>query len=206
MLKYDTVEDANMRLNNTIVRYAERPVRILEAFKKRGCKNIWLKFEDLYDNNTYDVKLEDNKWNFSSPPLGYVQHAPDTSVYLVRIPERKQAQGLHIERIYYATNSEKGLANLRRYPNYKDVRIPISNDYSAACRWFDLRNRFKIFSLAISRDLCLTSTSLFFHCHLAGSIEQTDYREATIHITKHLFKSYPLEDILNAPDNWRINR
>ena len=206
MLKYDTVEDATMRLNNTIVRYAGRPVHIVQVFKKRNSKYIWLKFEDLYDNNTYDVKLDDDKWNFASPPLGYIQHTPDSSVYLLRLPERKQAQGLHIERIYYTTNSEKGLTNLMQYPNYRDVRFAISNDYSSACHWFDLKNRFKRFSLAISRDLCLTSTSLFFHCHSVGSIEQTDDREATIHITKRLFKPYPLEDILNAPDNWRIDR
>ena len=200
-LNYDTVEDARMRLLNTIVRYAGRPVYIKNISTKRS-STIVITFDDLYDSNEFTVKLNDNKWDFSSPPLGYTQHDDTMAVYCYRSPERRQAQGLHIERVMYARNGEGFNERNSRYPNYSRLRFPIADDYKPANYWFRLKDSLRTFEFAISRDLCISQNSLFFHTHKVADV----HSDGSIIILNKLFNLYPLEGIFNAAHDWRIVR
>lgn len=199
-LTYDTVEDARMRLLNTIVRFAERPVYIMDIQAKRS--NIFISFEDMYDGNTFTMKLRDEKWDFSSPPLGYVQHSANASVYCYRSPERRQAQGLHIERIMYALNGRGLQQGDNRYNNYRMLRYPIADDYKPAKTWFTMQRMQAVFELALSRDLCISQDSLFFHTHKVADVRE----DGTIIILNRLFNMYPLEGVFNDSHHWQIVR
>lgn len=200
-LSYDTVEDARMRLLNTIVRYAGRPVYIKNIASKRS-NSIVVTFDDLYDSNEFTVKLRDEKWDFSSPPLGYTQHDDATAVYCYRSPERRQAQGLHIERVMYARNGSGIQSRDSRYPHYARLRFPIADDYKPSKFWFKMRESFSSFEFAISRDLCLTNDSLFFHTHKVADVQG----DGTIIILNKLFNLYPLEGIFDVAKYWNIVR
>lgn len=92
MIVYDTVAYAQSRLNETIIRYKDKPVLVIAV---SGTDNaITIQYQDLLS----DVMGIDgiSKFNFDPVPLGYTNHK-HYAHYLMRAPMRRDwRQGLRM--------------------------------------------------------------------------------------------------------------
>jgi hypothetical protein len=84
--------DLSQRLDMTVCRYDGHPYYV--RYRERGQLQ-------LYDLKSGGKKLaltidpNDEKFNISTVPLGYVQTSPDSVAYLSRRPNRVYKQGIH---------------------------------------------------------------------------------------------------------------
>jgi hypothetical protein len=119
-MKYDSIEQANMRLQHTVVKYDGRPVLIkgvngtgrgLDAYMLPHAKDI------------IQIKLQDPKLDVANLALGYV-NVNDYAVYLTRIPGRQQKQGLCKSNVMFGQNGRNvdlGWQNLIVTPEFSDA-------------------------------------------------------------------------------------
>lgn len=120
-IKYETVEDASMRLRGTVVLYKGEPVQITEVTHGDGGDDIIrVKFRELpigvgdrFGRAIVDpeaAKVEQRKFisskHFDIAPfkLGYVNHPKTGAFYCTRLPNRIQKQGLCTENFQAKTN------------------------------------------------------------------------------------------------------
>lgn len=107
--------DLSARLDNTICMYEGKPVHV--RFEGGNLLNI----RPLGSReNGKIIPSDDDNFDVSSPPLGYIQSGSNV-VYLTRRPSRIFKQGLCAETIHYAT--------INKNPN---VRLPSFNSVGMA--------------------------------------------------------------------------
>jgi len=94
--RYDSGEDVHMRLNNSIVRYKTRPVRVLQH------QGLTINLVDLVTGDLAVANISANSpdLDISSPPLGYA-NVSGNLVYVSRCPARKQKQGILMDELMY---------------------------------------------------------------------------------------------------------
>ena len=97
---YDSLHDAQMRLDGCIIRVGPHPVRVIsieEGYDERNDRDGYkVYFRYLKSNREdYTMLIEENV-DISPVPLGYVNLDTET-VYTQRIPERRWKQGLCAE-------------------------------------------------------------------------------------------------------------
>jgi hypothetical protein len=91
-IPYDMVDQADMRLRNTVILVHDKPVEVLSC-KKAG-KSVMLQFTYLPKRTVVDeIDVTDEAVNMRDLKLGYVNF-DNEALYLTRIPARQQQQGL----------------------------------------------------------------------------------------------------------------
>lgn len=208
---YDCLQDARMRLEGSIIRFKREPVYVLqcdEGVDEDDEKIIILSLEECITKKRINVRLEHPGIDVASPPLGYVSVTTDsgTSVaYATRSPERKQAQGLHPNRIVlFANGTRQCIRNI--LVTLQDIGKCIVNDYSNANSLYEELMNGNISPyrhIAFSRELAASTDKLFYMAHKIGDIRHSD-KEHIVTITISKFEKYTFEGVFN--ENWRIDR
>lgn len=160
-IKYESLEDARMRLRNTVVRYKGDPVLVLDvlppASAEDGIYRIHAKTIPVSGSSDEMRKFISSKYfDISAFRMGYVNH-PKGAFYCSRIPTRQQKQGLSAETFKGVDNHGKGI-NFSTFTATKEVINMVNNDYPS----FSLAKRAlaKCPSVAFSRDFCLEKDSI----------------------------------------------
>lgn len=178
-IKYETVDDARMRLRQTVVLYKGTPVLIREVTRGEGKDDvIRVLIQQLPNGGAEklpanagglaarlqrhaDVIEEDAKRKYISSKhfdiapfrMGYVNYAKgEGAFYCSRLPTRVQKQGLCHENFKGVTNSGKGIP----FPSFlacKETLAMVANDYPSFERALVSLN--KVNAVAFHRDFCL---------------------------------------------------
>lgn len=207
---FDNRHDASMRLNGTIIRYKNIPYYI------RGVEESWIEAIDgnilvllasPCSNTTAisKIPLSDPDINISSPPLGYIRLSNYTWSYAVRMPERKQAQGMVPDRIHVRDHKDGGqLRRLRGDVSIKAIGECISGKYQTSA---DYEKHLKElppygWSVGLSRNIAVDYDRLYYKAHVIGSIEHKDGVHY-VTITSSLFNKFTF-DMEVLGENWII--
>jgi hypothetical protein len=165
-IKYESVEDASMRLRNTIVLYEGKPVFITGITAGTGDDILRVRFKELPldPNKNFGGPFEDaedggkrkfiSSKHFDISPfrLGYVNHPKYGAFYVQRLPHRIQKQGFSSES--YAAKTNAGLViSWAVFTQSKETVAMINNDYPSFDRAKALLG--KIPSVAFCRDYSL---------------------------------------------------
>lgn len=148
-----SVQDLQMRLGKSLVRYDGRPYFIM-AIDGRTVMGI---FTD--NEREYTFKLPDTKLDVRPVPLGYANTGAE-ALYLSRVPQRRYKQGLSEESLKVL-----GRHAARRLLTSKPLAECILNKYPsyvAACK--RVREDKRVSSVAFSRKFCVEKddTGLLF--------------------------------------------
>ena len=97
---YFNREDIVKRLNGTICFYDGYPYYVDAGHHKENWGNNvrLMSFDDYVNNrvsNYQEVDYTSDKFNYKSPALGYMFHKKKEAVYVSRLPDRNQSQGLN---------------------------------------------------------------------------------------------------------------
>ena len=104
-LKYDTQEQAAMRLQGTVITYRDKAVWVREVYNKDGKPHIYAqpfpirshlgKQVPIKEEAMLRLPADDPELNFRLFRLGYLNDATrHTAFYVTRQPRRQQGQGL----------------------------------------------------------------------------------------------------------------
>lgn len=168
-IKYESVEDAQMRLRNTVVLYKGKPVVVTSVQHGRGEDEgpMRVLIQDLPINlakaEPFDrgLRLEDEKaerkyisskyFDIAPFPLGYV-NSPDGAFYCARLPNRVQKQGLCAENFSGKLNNGMSV-NWQTFLKCKETPAMIANNYPSFDKAMAALERCP--SVAFSREFCL---------------------------------------------------
>lgn len=132
MLIYDTIEQARMRLNGSVITYEGEPVYVAEI-ASRGSKLVatCYKWPNPMDGmNSITVELDHPDLNFRKFKVGYLNFkrqpnrlAANTSkgqaFYIVRDTNRQQVQGLATRNLYY-NSADRGFVPISQNVMFND--------------------------------------------------------------------------------------
>jgi hypothetical protein len=117
-MKYDTRDEAVMRLRGTVVMYSGRAV-VVENVRESSVSPSGMVIEFTYLRNGNEGRdcLHSNRFSFKALRLGYV-NIDGKATYLKTSPKKQYKQG-------YAGRNYKALSDmvLRRYPSFNEVLI-----------------------------------------------------------------------------------
>ena len=115
---YDTLEQASLRLNGTVILIGGTPAYVAEVRHDREGKIILVYFNSS-DRNAVPKEIEANDPSVDprNMRLGYVNDRRHT-YFLARTPARQQAQGLNRRNVYtYTPGTEEPMGNM-----FEDLR------------------------------------------------------------------------------------
>lgn len=99
-MKYDTWEDVRLRLNRTICLYRGHPYYVYNEGIDPPSRDVFLRElgENQFINRKKDMRVphDDPDFDPRSPELGYCFFNGE-ALYLSRVPDRRQRQGLSVE-------------------------------------------------------------------------------------------------------------
>lgn len=155
---YDTDQEANQKLAQSVILYDGRPVFIQQ------CINLnllgWFLPLKGEVNFTANLPIQDPKWRFSRIRLGYVNMA-DRSVFLARQPIRRSRQGICRDNLISCETVEKGFTNVTPDQFSRLIRIPefvntLKGTFPAFQECFEgvVRGGGRV-SMAFSRGFCI---------------------------------------------------
>lgn len=204
---YETLNDASMRLDGTIIRFKGLPIIVNGLYVKDTAngEEIVIRYNNCYGNGRNDeCYLNDKNLDVSSPPLGYIPYnnGVPSCLYGVRQPARRQQQGLNPGRINLYTNG--GAAVRNNNIRVEDIGAAIigkfqgSKDYDQ--RWEFLQHYRA--EVPFTRDIACSWTTIYYKAHSIGTIRHEDHIHI-ITITSPSFKLYNFEGIFG--ENWRID-
>ena len=197
-IKYETVDDAKMRLRNTIVLYKGEPVYIRDVARGGGGDEILrvkftpLPVADLNEGHdpfrAKDLEEEQRKYisskHFDIAPfkLGYVNfQGKGGAFYVSRLPNRIQKQGLCAEN-FKGTTNYGGNVGFATFLTCKETLAMIAGRYPS----FDeaLRALNKVPAVAFDRDFCLVKDDvipeLTYLYHKGSKVGYFNTREVTL--------------------------
>lgn len=203
-MMYETVHDAEMRLNNSIVRYAGKPVLIQRVYTNPDGE-IYLLATDCLNNEEYSIALSSPNWDFSSPPLGYVNFMfpfGKQAYYVVRMPARKQVQGVVPSRLTVLENGTQKI--IRNLLSTNAVCECIANIYRGAEDYQKLLSGKWLSNciIAFSRDIAVSLTRIYYRAYTIGTISHVDNRHI-VTITRPSFVSFNFKEVFD--ESWTFN-
>lgn len=164
---YDTKEEAQQKLVNSVVIYDNKPVFVVGA---RGLKGkITLSYTPLpfTGDKVEEAAIEDPRWDFKNlgSRLGYVSLVKDNkgkwvSVYSSRIPMRASRQGLDTRTVQISNlNIHEFVCSWDYIYRTNDLIMTMANKFPSAREAFNTitNEREGIRSLAFSRKLLLSN-------------------------------------------------
>ena len=115
-MRYDNAQDVQLRLNNSVVRYKNRPVFVGQNLQTpvQNAQDLILDVYDLLEQKWIDkVHSSDEDLEVKAMPLGYMNDATD-ALYIMRQPCRRSRQGLSVENCYYYVPVTNQISNIKR--------------------------------------------------------------------------------------------
>lgn len=107
--RYETREDVNLRLNNTICRYKDE-----FGIVNTGEKGTLVVFQPYsakgHAGQASVLDANDASLLITSPSLGYMQYSDYRCAYVTRVPVRRQRQGLSSDNLnmFYVDGNDSG--------------------------------------------------------------------------------------------------
>jgi hypothetical protein len=152
-----------------------------------------------------DVSLHSPDLDFSSPPLGYIPYPFNWGkgwAYAVRMPARRQQQGVVVNRIiiHECGRPER---KLRNYLDLTDVGKCIEGLYPTVLdyeRDIDLMGEDRV--LPFTRDIAASRSYLYYRAHIVGKITR-DGDFFNVKIVSPSFRYYYFKEVFN--ENWRFD-
>ena len=137
---WNDLHDAQMRANNTVVRFNDKPVYIKRIEPLNG--EITAFFIYLLNGQSNNAPVMDARWNWKPVPTGYVNTGMG-AVFLMRKPVRKWKQGLAADNVQFnhvmrvGTNQllrsrNMGRMIVRDYPSFDEAREKLAEVRSCA--------------------------------------------------------------------------
>lgn len=172
-IKYETVDDARMRLRSSVVLYKNKPVLVREVTNGPGGDDIFrVKFDELpvvkerpvgewrpggiapHEADAEKRKFISSKFFDIAPfRMGYVNHSgPEGVFYCSRMPNRIQKQGLCNENFSGVLNDGRAIS-FTTFLTSKEVPAMIAGEYPSFDKALNLME--KVSAVAFSRDFCL---------------------------------------------------
>lgn len=136
---YFNKEDVIKRLHNTICFYDGQPY-IVDASTVKENEVKLLTFDQINSGVRSELIVDytSDKFNYKSPRLGYMFHKKQSAVYISRLPDRNQSQGLNTHVLhtqpelnryhsqwYFSKEFEDMLLN--RYPSRSNAESLLSS-------------------------------------------------------------------------------
>lgn len=200
-MQYENVHDAEMRLRESIVRYAGQPV-LVQRVSINNEGHIYALAINCLTNEELAPRLDSPLWDFSSPPLGYMSIPFPfgyQAYYAVRMPARKQVQGVIPSRLSVIENGtqkpRRNLLSLQSvgacianiYHGHEYYTHVCSGKWSSNC------------VIAFSRDLAASLTHLYYRAYTIGRITHVDGRHL-VNIIRPSFTSFNFREVFN--EDW----
>ena len=173
-IKYESVDDARMRLRNTVVLYKGEPVLITHIVNNDDKDGIFrVKFQTLptskmkeerFDPFDKDAEEKEQRKYISSKHfdiapfrLGYVNGQKGT-FYCSRLPNRIQKQGLCGENFRGVNNAGQAVP-FANFLGAKETPAMVAGRYPSFDKAVSLLD--KVSSIAFDRDFCLEKDEVF---------------------------------------------
>jgi hypothetical protein len=173
-IKYESVDDARMRLRQTIVLYKGTPVYIQDVARGTGgdeilrvlfheiphnVNGVARRIADLEEAENPKRKYISSKYFDIAPfKLGYVNRQDKTGAfYCSRMPNRTQKQGLCAEN-FKALDNQGNQVPFQEFLNCKETLAMIAGNYPSFDR--AVKSLEKVPSIAFHREFCLVKDSV----------------------------------------------
>lgn len=121
---FESERDAAMRIAGTVVRYEGKSVFVEEVTGEERCRVYFPK-----EDETKTLNYNDPRFDYSSVPLGYVNHRGHAH-YTMRQPHRRWKQGVGRD-CFKVKSGERGVFNSR---GMHDAVEGIYPSFDEACR------------------------------------------------------------------------
>lgn len=145
---YDSAEQAQLRLGQTIVGYDGKPVYVHRVNKAEELEcSLMNRMEALIT-----VALNDPKLNINKFPLGYV-NVRNRAVYLSRSPMRQQRQGLCRQNVLVKNAAGVNFLDVAKTPGFVDAWTNVYPTIKDCLNQFDINPDLK--SMAFNRRWAL---------------------------------------------------
>jgi hypothetical protein len=191
-IKYETAEDATMRLRNTVVLYRGAPVLITAVQKGENKEEILrVYYQPLPRTPKADMEQERkfiSSKHFDIAPfkMGYVNRQSSTGAFFCsRLPNRMQKQGLCAENFRAVDNFGVGI-NFNTFIAYKEVNEMVLGKYPSVDEAAKALN--KSMAVAFSRDFCLVKDevipNLYFLYYKGDKVGMYLSNERTVSLGK----------------------
>ena len=164
---FTTLRDGKMRLDNTVVRYKQKLIYIVEV--QGDGPRFYLRIKYLSNGRTETIDYDPQSLDYSPVPLGNMNYQGDV-FFCTRMPGRMNKQGLHKDafrsfhykrryvRINIVTKALIETVN-NHYPDLKQASIYLEKGMMAACafsRHFSLSDDYRLW---------------YYRCVHRGSVE-----------------------------------
>jgi len=178
---YDTLEQASLRLNQTVILIGGAPAYVAEVRHNRDGKINLVYYTSIgRDAQPRDINVDDPSVDARGMRLGYVNDRRST-YFLARTPGRQQAQGLNRRNVYtYTPGTDEPMGNmfedLRRNGSlYKALR----GDYPTIEQCAEQLNAYdsEVMSRAFHRHFALVRNDNFDFLELHYKNERIGYGE-----------------------------
>lgn len=167
---FETANDGNMRLRNTVIRYKGRPVFCEGVDDDLRLHCMW-----LHDGKNIRIAKNDPELDYSASSLGMV-NSNGEAIFCSRVPCRKWKQGLGRENV-----SVKGLGRDRpREVNglirSKSLGMTIENKFPSMEACLKMLRTRQVASVAFSRKFAVRrigdKIALYFRTRIVGEIKE----------------------------------
>jgi hypothetical protein len=166
-IKYETPDDAKLRLRNTVVLYKGEPVLINDVARGEGKDDILrVLFQplptpgvDRFGRRQPDPEAMERKYisskHFDIAPfrMGYVNDQKLGAFFCSRLPNRVQKQGLCTENFKGVTNNVGGIVNFATFLSNPNVVDMVHNRYPSIDE--AIRGLAKSPAVAFHREFCV---------------------------------------------------
>lgn len=201
---YDNLHDAGMRLTGSIIRFRGMPVYV-QRCDHHPDGGVGLKVDQCcppYDSMY--LRMNDPDIDVSSAPLGYIDYPTQygmSCVYAVRMPSRKQVQGIAPSRIQLYMNGTRSPA--RNNLGIDQIGKCILGEVMGYEQYLLVVATRKSQVVSLSRHVAAGYKKLYYMAHEIGDIKH-EKGEHIVTITSPSFNYYNFEEVLNG--YWRFNR
>lgn len=152
---YFSREDVIRRLDGTICFYSGYPYYVSCGGSSKGDDVTLYALDKVsFDKPAMTVKYTDPRFNYKSPSLGYMFYKKKQAVYISRLPDRNQSQGLS-QRVLLVTPS---IVDYGRYTLTKEFEDMLLGIYPSRTVAEELLKNDLCSSVPISRNIALSHT------------------------------------------------
>lgn len=161
-IKYESIEDARMRLKGTVVLYQGDPVYVTGIEPGRGGDDIFRVYASKLPYNRLNVDLDDNgvrkyisskHFDIGAFKMGYV-NSEEGAFFCRRLPTRQQKQGLSVD-TFQATYCNGQPVSFQTFLTIPEVPAMVHNIYPLYEECLHLIKTKKTYCIAFSREFAL---------------------------------------------------
>lgn len=172
-IKYESIEDARMRLRGTVVLYSGEPFYVRDVQRAQSKEDGIFRVigsllpvtgrEEMAPAEGTEMKkfISSKNFDIAAFRMGYV-NSPKGAFYCTRLPNRQQKQGLSAETFSGKDNKGRAIP-FTNFTATKEVLNMVKNDYPS----FAVAQKAltKVPAVAFSRDFCLERDEILEEMH-----------------------------------------